>query len=397
MIFLYIVLMIVTLLFYILYNGPISFYLFFFFLVLPVFTFAGLLIASKRTRITFKSDSRVYPKGHDSPFMLRLENRSPFIIPSAVVFVRYINSLTGKGTVIKIVTPIYANNVQLLRLSVTSDHYGSIGARIEKVKIYDMLRLSRMKLWKNNIQKEPVSVTFIPDYIPLENNVMNYSDLGLESSEYSKHRSGDDPSEIFDIHEYIEGDRISRIHWKLTAKSEKTYVKDFSLPISNSICLAANVFSSSGINDELERYDAVVEAFFAISSYLSDNSIPHSMVWFDQKDKKAHSVASDEVEEDTTVIRSFLSNAVSRDNHAVLYDYLLNAAENIRFGHFIYITNSFDDKAAELLTSSGISIRYTVLYAGKNGESMTNGAYDNIDIINIQSSRIEQSVSELLL
>ena len=160
MIFLYIVLMIVTLLFYILYNGPISFYLFFFFLVLPVFTFAGLLIASKKTRITFKSDSRVYPKGHDSPFMLRLENRSPFIIPSAVVFVRYINTLTGKGTVIRIVTPIYANNVQLLRLSVTSDHYGSIGARIEKVKIYDMLRLTRMKLWKNNIQKEPVSVTF---------------------------------------------------------------------------------------------------------------------------------------------------------------------------------------------------------------------------------------------
>lgn len=397
MIFLYILLLIVTLLFYILYNGPISFYLFFFFLVLPVFSFAGILIASFKTKITFKSDSRVYPKGHDSPFMLRLENKSPFIIPSAVIFVRYVNSLTNNGTVIKIVTPIYANNVQLLRLSATSDHYGSISANIEKVKIYDLLKLTRLRLFKKNFQKEPVSVTFIPDYIPLENNVMNYSDLGLESNEYSKYYPGDDPSEIFDVHEYAEGDRISRIHWKLTAKSEKTYVKDFSLPISNSICLAANVFAKDGLKSELEKYDAVVEAFFSIGSYLSENSVPHNMIWFDEKSKRAEIVTSEDIEDDTSVIRKFLKSSVTADDHSVLYDYFGNVAENVRYGHFIYITNSFDEKAQELLSASDISVRYTVLLAGGRDNRMPTGIFDNIDIINIQSSKIEQSISELLL
>ena len=85
--------------------------------------------------------------------------------------------------------------------------------------------------------------TIVPDYIPIENNIANYAEMGLETDDYSKTSKGDDPSEIFDIHEYHDGDKINRIHWKLTAKQDKTMVKDYSLPISNSIVLMADLQS----------------------------------------------------------------------------------------------------------------------------------------------------------
>ena len=396
MIFLYLLLMIIALLFYILYNGPVSFYLFFFLLIIPVVGFLWIFIASRMTRISFKSDSRVYPKGHDSPFMLKLENNSPFIIPNAVIFIRYINSLTNKGSVIKIVTPIYSRNTQLLRISATSDHYGSISACIEKVRLFDFLKITRLRLSKKNYQRTPVSVTFIPEFIPLENRVTNYADFGLESDKYSEYKAGDDPSEIFDIHEYQYGDRISRIHWKLTAKSDTTYVKDYSLPISNSICLAANVFINNESKESLDKYDAVIEAFYALGAYLSENTCPHSMIWYDEVNKKLEDKLSQEIEDDTDNIRDYLKCARCRTDNKVLYEYFTQVSENTKFGHFIYITNTLSEKALELLSTSELAIRYTVLYAGNEDEKYDD-IYEDIDIISIRPSKIEQSLSELLI
>ena len=52
MIFVYFLLMIIAFLFYILYNGPISYYLFFFLLALPVFGFIWILISSRKTTVS---------------------------------------------------------------------------------------------------------------------------------------------------------------------------------------------------------------------------------------------------------------------------------------------------------------------------------------------------------
>lgn len=396
MIFVYFLLLIVAFLFYILYLGPISYYLFFFLLVLPVFGFIRILISSRKTTVSFKSDSRVYPRGHDSPFMLRLENRSPFLISNAVIYIRYINSLTNKGSIIKVVTPIYSNNVQLLRLSATSDHYGSISAKIEKIKLYDIMKLTRIRLSKKNFQSTPVSVTFIPEYIPLENNVTNYADYGLESDRFSEHKQGDDPSEIFGIHEYQYGDKMSRIHWKLTAKTDTTYVKEYSLPIANSICLAANVCMKNNTTAELEKYDAVIEAFYAIGAYLSESACPHTMVWYDEIGKKLTEKLSQEIEDDTDSIRDYLKCARSSEDNKVLTEYFAAASESTRFGHFIYITNTLSDKTIELISSCEIAMRYTILYSGDENNSFE-GTYDNIDIISIRPSKIESSINELLL
>ena len=397
MIFVYFLLMIIAFLFYVLYNGPISYYLFFFLLALPIFGFLRIFISSRMTTVSFKSDSRVYPRGHDSPFMLRLENNSPFIISNAVIYIRYTNSLTNKGSVIKVVTPIYSKNVQLLRISATSDHYDSISAKIEKIKIYDMLKITRLRLPKRNFQSTPVSVTFIPEYIPLENNVTNYADYGLESDKFSEHKPGDDPSEVFGIHEYRYGDKISRIHWKLTAKSDTTYVKEYSLPMANSICLAANVCMKNSSPVELEKYDAVIEAFYAIGAYLSESACPHTMVWYDEINNKLVEKLSQEIEDDTDSVRDYLRCARSKEDNKVLEQYLAEVSESTKFGHFIYITNTLSDRTIELISSSELAMRYTILFADDENTPSFDGMYDNIDILSIRPSRIESSINELLL
>lgn len=58
-----------------------------------------------------------------------------------------------------------------------------------------------------------------------------------EGEEYAKDRGGDDTSEVFDVHEYQPGDRIAQIHWKLSARTDELYMKEFSFPLGAAVIL----------------------------------------------------------------------------------------------------------------------------------------------------------------
>ena len=58
-----------------------------------------------------------------------------------------------------------------------------------------------------------------------------YNETSADSDRFSTYKKGDDPSEIFDIREYADGDKIQRIHWKLSSKTGDLMVKEGSLPL----------------------------------------------------------------------------------------------------------------------------------------------------------------------
>ena len=51
--------------------------------------------------------------------------------------------------------------------------------------------------------------------------------MQIESDSYSTIKGGDDPSEVFAIREYREGDRLQRIHWKLSYETKSANDKGF--------------------------------------------------------------------------------------------------------------------------------------------------------------------------
>ena len=53
-----------------------------------------------------------------------------------------------------------------------------------------------------------------------------------DSDEYSPDRPGSDPSELFGIRDYREGDALKSIHWKLGEKYDRTASREMSLPVA---------------------------------------------------------------------------------------------------------------------------------------------------------------------
>ncbi len=95
-----------------------------------------------------------------------------------------------------------------------------------------------------------------------------------DSDEYHSEKSGDDPSEIFNVREYRDGDKIRSIHWKQSAKADTLMVKEMSLPLGSSVGLIIN---STG------NLDLILDYIACLSFTLINQGCIHTVIWFDSK------------------------------------------------------------------------------------------------------------------
>ena len=96
-----------------------------------------------------------------------------------------------------------------------------------------------------------------------------------EGETYSRERPGRDPGEFFGVREYVPGDPIRQIHWKLSEKTDKAMVREFGLPVSHRTAL---IFAGLGASDG-GALDAMAKAWFSVSRSLAASQEPHLLRW----------------------------------------------------------------------------------------------------------------------
>lgn len=396
--FLYTVLFIASVFFYILYEHPFSFYLFAFFLVIPFVMLTMTICTAKKIKVGFLQRQSSASRTAKLPIKLKVRNDSMLPCPNLLIEINYTNKLDGKKNVVKINTPVYPHETQILTLSVSGIHCGTVDFNIKRCRISDMLKLFTMKVRSKATEfaDKCCTITILPDYIPLENEIANYADMGLESEEYSKTQKGDDPSEIFDIRDYVEGDKLNRIHWKLSAKQDKTMVKDYSLPIANSIVLMIDLSKTDNKTDELAVFDSVVEAAASVSRYLLENDVPHRAVFYDAERQRSIEQNINDEESHSIMVGMLLQAKLYETKDAVLTDYI-GTTESMKCGHIIYISTGYSPNATELMSDADLAYKYTYLLMTDNSNTQT-AFYDEFaELIPVYPGQLEGSIRELCL
>ncbi len=101
---------------------------------------------------------------------------------------------------------------------------GSGKITVKRLRVSDPLGLFHFPV--KNQAAVPVNVFPVREgellFIPGDREINVFSDYSV-----SIDAAGNDPSETFQVHEYAPGDSINRIHYKLSAKREQTFVRDF--------------------------------------------------------------------------------------------------------------------------------------------------------------------------
>jgi len=84
---------------------------------------------------------------------------------------------------------------------------------------------------------------------------------------------------VFDIREFRPGDRLQRVHWKMTAKSEDYLVKEFSKPEGYPLILFLDLSADIPKQERLHRTHQLIEIAASLSISLLAENCAHYFAW----------------------------------------------------------------------------------------------------------------------
>ncbi|MBQ5319249.1 MAG: DUF58 domain-containing protein [Oscillospiraceae bacterium] len=260
--------------FHVLYKGDLSFILLMFVLVMPFFMLIILCITAVSVRVNAYFEQTSVPRGMAAVLKINVKNNSVFPIARCYVEIAYKSNIlfdSASKKKFSLSAAVGARANETFSINISPSHCGSVDVRITKIRLRDTLGLFSI----------PVKVTpenriiALPIIFPIQAEIRNNASSTLESSTFSPFKPGDDPSEIFSLREYREGDNNNRIHWKLSSRSETFIVKELSLPVGSNILLIMD-FCGCGNADSIDR---ILDSAFSVSNFLIEYGITHTIAY----------------------------------------------------------------------------------------------------------------------
>lgn len=279
---LFLILIIVCAVFYILYIGDFSLVLLAVISAVPLIMLIMLLISKKSISVKFAVKSKTAAKKEIFDIQLCVKNKCPFPIGKAEALIEYYNIFNNEINTLELHFPILPRNSQRVTFQLSSKFCGRLKIRSAYIFIYDPLRIFRFKIGRNISE----GIVILPEGHEINAISSTASRLNDESSVLSEHSPGDDPSEVFDLREYLPGDKLNRIHWKLSSKNEDFIVKDYSLPIDSSSVIFLNLHCCENSEFTLPIYDTLLELLVSFSQLLLENERSHTIVYYSCTEKQ---------------------------------------------------------------------------------------------------------------
>lgn len=389
----YLLIIIGCVLFYILYTDIFSLYLLLCALIVPVLLLGSLLTVRRKVSASLECGRTSCVHGDRVPVIISLTNRSILTASFCAIKLKLKSAVYGKPSYVTVTTPLYSRNTQQIRILLCAQQCGMTEVSIERIKLCDVMRLFSIKA-KAKSHSEPLNICVFPAVFAAEPE-LSFSGKG-EGDVFSKHRSGDDPSEIFQLREYQPGDKMNRIHWKASVKQNDYIVKDYSMPLPNDIAII--ICPSSGsfydrTQDPLSEYSEVVTTAASLSAALCDAEAQHSIIWQSENNRCTYPVC--DTESYMSVFSLFLSCPTDPEMpYGALYSYCNHS--DLSFSKLIVVTEKCTDDLVQMLASDHCSTKKIIVC--KNTSLEQTIADDSIEIIQaIGSSNNSEVLSELII
>ena len=236
--------------------------------VLPPLTYVVAVIAVKRVKVEI-SVPHIMQKNREVVCTLRVKNMSILPLWRVKCCPLVTNFLTGEAFELTVNLSILPKEEKEVRFFVESGHCGQLNVTLTRILAYDVFRLFRATC----VVGELARATVFPDTFPSEITLLASRVQAESPEEYSPYKSGWDRTEIFQIRDYVHGDSVKQIHWKLTTKYDRLIVRDPALPVLHSLLLLWEKSLPVGRSVVPVVEDAMCEAFISLCQTLVAQSV----------------------------------------------------------------------------------------------------------------------------
>ncbi|NLK73739.1 MAG: DUF58 domain-containing protein [Clostridiales bacterium] len=379
----YLLLLIISWVLSILYNEYIMLLIFMTILLLPLVSLGIHMYIKGRIKAQLITTSYVVGKGEPSPLLVQLHNPTIFPIANVKIVLTLGNTLTKKISKYTYITSVSPLKDSTLTLDISSNYIGNIAISLKNIKLYDYFKVFSI----NKRIKRDINVSILPSFYEVLNPDLGYqTTIPVESEIYSNSRGGDDPSEVFDIREYREGDKMQKIHWKLSIKQNQLMIKEFSDPINCNILIFMDLKVPE--DKELIAYmDGLLESALSLSFTYMINGVVHYLAWYDNHNKTCHRVRIENEKDLYEATGNLLLMASNSANNDVILQYVSEFPHDY-YTNFYYITSMVDNK--ELYSLSGLNV--------KGGSIIHVQEATDLEEVenNYSKPRLRQEISDLL-
>ncbi|MDE7294819.1 MAG: DUF58 domain-containing protein [Oscillospiraceae bacterium] len=246
---LYIFILITAICFYPLYRDNLSYIILISVTALPVLMAVQLAVSAKLLTHSIKKNSSAIFKGNEGEAQITLVNNSFFPMSGVRVGVRITYLPTGETRRQTADIPLPARSSQTVTVGITPKNCGEARVFLEYVKVYDLLHLFSVKLFKNEgmIGRVCIIPKVEAKYSEEAAALMQERSAASGNDEGSKGDSGAF-GDVSGYRDFIPGDRLSRLHHKLSARFDKDIVRVMSPDSSGHFLLTADLSAGFGAN-----------------------------------------------------------------------------------------------------------------------------------------------------
>lgn len=271
---------------YFFHNSVISLALLSIWTLIPLITMFMNILVKKRLQVSIKTISTASKKETFLGSIIIVNNS---FLPVMKMFCKIIvkNRLTGHKEVIYIPICAIPNGKSSTNFKIISQHCGYLDVSITDMYLMDWFGFIPIR--EEYTAKANTSVlpdTFLPNiYLNL------YSCEREDAENWSAIKKGNDQSELFALREYLSGDNIKQIHWKMSAKKGQLIIKEASLPIEKSLL----IFWDKNIKKcTAEEMDVMAECVASVSQSILEQGTPFVLGWTEGRDTVFENIDTDE-------------------------------------------------------------------------------------------------------
>ncbi len=390
--FFYIILLIASIIFYIMYLGDFALVLLITIIAIPVFLLISLFITKHNINVELAANSLTVMKNQSFPVQIKINNSSIFPVGKAEAKIEYYNVFNCEPVNFILHMPIQAKNEQNAIFQLNSKFCGILKVRCAGITIYDPLRLFKFTIGKNiNIE-----FSVMPEAHEISGQVVYSDKVNDESNIFSEYKPGDDPSQVFDLRSYNPGDKLNRIHWKLSSKKDEFIVKDYSLPIDVPCLIFVDLKSNTVPSYKLAVLDTMIESLLSLSQFLIENEKNHTIVFYNFKE---HDFSEITVTDSDSLALAVKSLILSLDNTELCRpssDYFMGNS-NLSLSSFAYISSSADIEIIDFINNN-IDADYKNVFVAIPVEEDMQKICDissDVNIIPVAIGKITSSITDI--
>lgn len=345
-------------------------------LTLPVVSLALLFVAGRRVKIDM-SLSKTCMRGGKLDVELAINVSPRLFIACAEAHVDIINTTFGKTERKIFVFPDLFRARK--KYQYVSDYSGRIVLSAVKVRLVDIFGVCALS---TRIRREAEGIVSPVLYDGLQVSLEGASrDVGF-GDKIVPDRRGSDRSEIFGVRDYVVGDSMNAVHWKLTSKFDSLKSKEYGKTSNFHVLVLVDLSRKKhGHEATDEQLNAVLDVAVSLSESFRNNGTEHCVGWITDGEFRFSEVSGSE--SFVRMTDNLMSAKVTPDDARAVVC-LASSEESERFSKCVFVSCGAAAEEFEALDCDVVAVSV----CDGAGESTVG----NVRLVEISPDGIEKAI-----